>query len=146
MTRTNRFAIVAVVTMLALTAAPAWSDETGARPDVDPDLPIASDDPAFAGEPQVEPAASAPPECDLSWRAVRLKCKPGAEGLVTGIYGGTDFFLVCGDPTEKICVSGNSFRYLMEGGVSGGPQVRCALSGDDVQVNEFCGPLHLIIN
>jgi hypothetical protein len=146
MTTRNRFATVTLVTMLALIAAPAWSDDAGARPEVDSELMTAPAEPSLTEEPQVDPQASAPPECDASWRAVRLKCKPGAEGLVTGIYGGTDFFLICGDGTERICVSDNSFRYLMEGGVPGGPQVRCALSGDDVQVNEFCGPLHLIIN
>jgi hypothetical protein len=95
---------------------------------------------------QLAPAASAPPDCPESWRAVRLNCRKDAEGLVTGIYGGTDFFLTCGDDSIQICSGSSDFRYIMEGGTPGGPAVRCALSGTSDVVNEFCGPLHLIIN
>ena len=38
---------------------------------------------------------SAPPDCPGSWRAVRLHCRGGSQGVATGFYGGTDFFLVC---------------------------------------------------
>lgn len=146
MTTRKRTAIVALLAALALFAAPAGSAEPSDRQEMDVKHPAAPVGPESTDRGKTEPTASAPPECDLSWRAVRLKCKPNAEGLVTGNYGGTDFFLVCGDATERICSSDNSFRYIMEGGVPGGPQVRCADSGDDVQVNAFCGPLHLIIN
>lgn len=90
-------------------------------------------------------SVSAPPECPESWRAIRLKCKPGAEGIAVGNYGGSDFFLTC-DEEVRTCTSGNTWRYLMEGASPDGPIVRCALSGESDQVNEFCGPLHLIIN
>ena len=91
---------------------------------------------------------SAPPDCPGSWRAVRLHCRGGSQGVATGFYGGTDFFLVCnGDRvTTLICTTGNDYRYIMEGQTPGGPIARCANSGSAVQVNESCGRLHLTIN
>ena len=93
-------------------------------------------------------ATAAPPDCSGSWRAVRLHCRGGSQGVATGVYGGTDFFLVCnGDRvTTSICTTGNDYRYIMEGQTPGGPIARCAGSGSSVQVNEFCGGLHLTIN
>jgi len=87
------------------------------------------------------------PDCDGSWRAARLQCAANATGLATGYYGGTDFFLTCsGASSVRFCTSGNDFRYLMEGQTPKGAAVRCALSGSAGQVNEKCGPLHLIVN
>ena len=92
-------------------------------------------------------SASTPPECPQSWRAVRLKCKPGAEGVAVGEYGGSGFFLSCnGETSIRICANGNEYGYLMEGREPDGPFVRCGLNGSADVVNERCGPLHLIIN
>lgn len=92
-------------------------------------------------------SAAAPPECPESWRAVRLNCKGGADGLVSGVYGGTSFFLTCnGESSTAVCASGTSWRYIMEGTTSDGLAVRCGLSGTSDGVNDFCGPLHLILN
>ena len=91
--------------------------------------------------------AAAPPECPASWRAVRLNCKGGSDGLIAGEYGGTSFFLTCGGETStQICTEGESWRYIMEGTTPDGAAVRCAQSGTSGQVNEFCGPRHLILN
>ena len=92
-------------------------------------------------------AAASPPECPASWRAVRLNCRGDADGLVTGEYGGTSFFLTCGGETStQICTEGESWRYIMEGTTADGAAVRCAQFGNSGGVNEFCGPLHLILN
>ena len=92
-------------------------------------------------------AAASAPECPASWRAVRWNCKGGADGLVSGEYGGTSFFLTCGgESSTRICTDGESWRYIMEGTTPDGAAVRCGQAGSSGQVNEFCGPLHLIIN
>ena len=74
-----------------------------------------------------EVAAASAPDCPASWRAVRLNCRGDAEGLVTGEYGGTSFFLTCdGETSTQICTEGESWRYIMEGNTPDGPAVRCA--------------------
>ena len=76
-----------------------------------------------------------------------MPTKPGAEGIAVGVYGGTGFFLSCGGETStRICANSSEYGYLMEGVEPDGPIVRCGLNGTADQVNEFCGPLHLIIN
>jgi hypothetical protein len=95
----------------------------------------------------VQEVSAAQPDCDGSWRAARLQCAGNSTGIAAGNYGGTDFFLNCsGESSVRFCTSGNAFRYIMEGQDSDGRAVRCALSGSAGQVNEKCGPLHLIIN
>ena len=100
-----------------------------------------------ANATSVQEVNAGQPDCDGSWRAARLRCAGNSTGLVAGNYGGTDFFLSCsGESTVRFCTSGNTFRYIMEGQNSDGQAVRCALSGSAGQVNEKCGPLHLIVN
>jgi hypothetical protein len=126
----NRSILVCVVSV-ALFGILAPVGATNALPETDP----------------VSTPSAAPPDCSGSWRAARLHCSKNATGLVTGNYGGTDFFLTCDSSSSaRFCTAGNDFRYIMEGATPGGPFVRCALSGSSGQVNEKCGPLHLSIN
>lgn len=93
-------------------------------------------------------AVSAPPDCGGSWRVVRLHCRGGSQGVAAGDYGGTGFSLACnGDRvTTSICTASSDYGYIMEGERPNGPPIRCFGSGSAVQVNSFCGGLHLTIN
>ena len=92
-----------IVAIAIVFAAPVVSEEPVS------DLALPPDD------VEISEAATPPPDCPVSWRQVSLKCQPKAEGVATGNYGGTDFFLVCGDDDVRICTDTSAWRYIMEG-------------------------------
>lgn len=139
-----------IVLLLSVTLTFSWMGEADpgpATPEAAQDTDLTTATEAIESDAALTPASS-PPECPASWRNVSLQCRGDSSGLITGQYGGTDFFLACnGDKAStSICAGGNGYRYIMEGQIPGGIAVRCADSGASGQVNEFCGPLHMKIN
>lgn len=136
----SKFAVVALaIALLAIAfTAPAVSED-------------APEDVAVSAvridlQPPAEAAGSPPPDCEVSWRAVRLKCKEGAVGSASGRYGGSDFVVTCENPRTRICASSTFYEYEIEGIGPSGMIVRCSDSGYAFLVNASCGPFRLIIN